>query len=627
MRRKWRRTAICAALAAASAISAYFLSSVQFFQLVNLKAQDIHFLLRRWISPNAVPVNNIVLVTIDQYSLDKFPELLPFWHPYYAEAIKASAAAGAKVLVLDVAFGVPVNKWEPNHDQMLVEAISGAAAVMPTVCAYVPNATGWTVPINMLAPALGLSAFANLTDDPDDFIREQELLEDPDPKAPAGTPIARGMALRAAEKYLGEDAQYRDGRLYLKGREIPISADRRITINYAGPARTIPRVSLAKVIEASRAGNTRQLRDWVGGKIVLLGPDSIDDRHATPFFTLFAGKDWLTPGVEIHANVLNTILTGNYLLPTPNWLRLTSLFLIAGVTVFVAVGRNSAWLAALALAIFIGSHLAFRAGTILPSAELLAGWLFATLSGIVYRNATAEKKSAFFRSAVALFVGKQVARSLEESQHIGLTGKRQEVTILFTDIRGFTAFCEEKDPALVVELLNEYMGQMVSIIHVYHGHVNKFIGDGILAVFCDDDLHGQPGTHAGDHAIRATNCAIRMVTAPGDFKTGAGLHSGQVVIGNVGSAEKMEFTVLGDTVNLASRLESMNKEHKTKLLLSEATRELLENQVQVEYLGSVAIRGKTLPMKIYTATALLEKQSLATEEMEMPAAAVRSEEM
>jgi len=231
--------------------------------------------------------------------------------------------------------------------------------------------------------------------------------------------------------------------------------------------------------------------------------------------------------------------------------------------------------------------------------------LLSMFGAFIYRNATAEKKSAFFRSAVALFVGKQVARSLDESQHIGLTGKRQNVTILFTDIRGFTAFCEEKDPGLVVDLLNDYMGDMVSIIHTWHGHVNKFIGDGILAVFCDDD----PGAKRGDHAIRATQCALEMVTLPGDFKTGAGLHSGPVVIGNVGSAEKMEFTVLGDTVNLASRLESMNKEHKTKLLLSESTRELLENQVQVEYLGSVTIRGKTLPMKIYTAATLIESKN------------------
>jgi adenylate cyclase len=621
MRRQWKRSAICAGLTAASAICAYFLSDVHFFQLVNLKAQDTHFLLRSWISPNAVPISNkIVLITIDQTALNTFPEVQLFWHPYYAEAIKASAAAGAKVLVLDVAFGVPVQKWEPNHDGMLVDAISTTAATMPTVCAYVPNANAWTVPINMLAPALGLSAFANLTDDPDDFIRRQVLVLN------SQSGLTHSMALLAAEKYLGEEAQFRGERLYLKGREIPSSAEHQMTINYVGRSGTVPHHSLAEFIRAARSGDTKKLHDWVAGKIVLLGPDNMDDRHATPYFTLFSDREGLTAGVEIHANVLNTILTGKYLLPAPEWLRILSLLLVTGLTVGIGatlgIGSSSAWLAAIATATYFGTHLLFRFGMILPTAELFAGWMLAMFGAFLYRNATAEKKSAFFRSAVALFVGKQVARSLDESQQIGLTGKRQQVTILFTDIRGLTAFCEEKDPAVVVDLLNDYMGHMVSIIHKWHGHVNKFIGDGILAVFCDDDLHGQPGTHPGDHAIRATRCAVEMVTAPGDFKTGAGLHSGQVVIGNVGSAEKMEFTVLGDTVNLASRLESLNKEHKTKLLLSEVTQELLENQVQVEYLGSVAIRGKTLPMKIYTATALIESK-----QKQVPAgAAVGSEE-
>ena len=299
-------------------------------------------------------------------------------------------------------------------------------------------------------------------------------------------------------------------------------------------------------------------------------------------------------------------------MPAPAWLRLLCLFLVAGMTVAGTVlfargtvPRRQAP-AGVGLAHHSSAPAFFRAGIVLPTAEFLAAWVFAMFGGFVYRNATAEKKSAFFRSAVALFVGKQVARNLDESQHLALTGKRSNVTILFTDIRGFTAFCEEKDPAVVVDLLNEYMGGMVSIIHAHYGHVNKFIGDGILAVFCDDDLHGEPGTRPGDHATRATLCAIEMVTAPGDFKTGAGLHSGPVVIGNVGSAEKMEFTVLGDTVNLASRLESMNKEQKSKLLMSESTREMLDDAVEVTCLGSVSIRGKTLPMKIYTAATLIE---------------------
>ena len=251
------------------------------------------------------------------------------------------------------------------------------------------------------------------------------------------------------------------------------------------------------------------------------------------------------------------------------------------------------------------THVLFRMGWILSSSEVVEAFGISLLGGIIYEYATAERKSSFFRGAVALFVGKQVAQSLDRSQTISLTGKRQTVTILFTDIRGFTAFCESKDPALVVHLLNTYMQTMVSIIVKYAGHVNKFIGDGILAVFSDDDEGAKPG----DHAARAVECATEMVNAKaGDFKTGAGIHSGEVVIGNVGSSDKMEFTVLGDTVNLASRLESLNKEQKTKLLLSRETLEMsgAGTDTIYTYVGEVPVRGKTEPMKLYTVTSLLE---------------------
>jgi adenylate cyclase len=154
-------------------------------------------------------------------------------------------------------------------------------------------------------------------------------------------------------------------------------------------------------------------------------------------------------------------------------------------------------------------------------------------------------------------------------------------------------------------LLNIYMATMCSIIVQHGGHVNKFIGDGILAVFSDDD----EGSKSGDHGLRAVKCAVQMVNAPGQFKTGTGLHSGEVVIGNVGSSDKMEFTVLGDTVNLASRLESLNKEHKTKLLLSEETFEIIGGAIDTVYLGAVPVRGKSVPMKLYTAASLVDGKS------------------
>jgi adenylate cyclase len=606
MIRNWQRVAICAAIALGSVTVTLLLATVPFFHLLNLKAQDAHFVLR-----GTVPTKDIVLIGIDDKALNTFPELYSFWHPYYADAIRGASAAGAKVLVLDVAFAIPVAKYEPNNDSMLAQAFAEASSSMPVVTAFVASAAdqknaAFAVPLNMMSSAFGTAAYANLTVDPDNFVRRQELIESPKQGEPTAQ-LTRSMALRAAEKFLGKDVQFHDGNLYLGERAIPTGGKRDMTINYAGPADSFPRVSLFDFIQAVRAGNQAQLERWVKGKIVLLGPDNnTDDRHATPFYTAFALTDkWMTPGVEIHANTLRTLLTGDFLKPVPAWLRVFSLAVAAGATVAVVTFFAGAQMSVLCVAVLglalLATHILFISGWLLSSTELMLVFVWALVGGVVYRFATAEKKSSFFKSAVALFVGKQVALSLDRNQKIGLTGERRLVTIMFSDIRGFTAFCESKDPAEVVGLLNTYMATMCAIIVRHGGHVNKFIGDGILAVFSDDDEGAKPA----DHARRAVDCAMEMVNAPGEFKTGTGLHSGEVVIGNVGSSDKMEFTVLGDTVNLASRLESLNKEHHTKLLLSEATFEIIGGAIDTLYLGNVSVRGKSVPMKLYTAASLM----------------------
>jgi adenylate cyclase len=471
----------------------------------------------------------------------------------------------------------------------------------------------------MMSAVFGANAFANLTADNDDFVRRQELFEEPK----EGAPTTRGMGLRAAEKFLGQEMELKGGRLFLAGREIPVDAGRNLMINYAGPADTFPHISLYDVVTAYRKGDKARLEQWFKGNAVLVGPDSSSDsdRHATPFYTAFSlSKKWLTAGVEIHANVLNTILTGDFLKPVPEWaedlaLLIAAVLCIAAVMPF-AIPQTIALSVVVLLALFAGTHLLFREGWLLPTSQILLAFGWAFLGGIVYRFATAKHKSSFFRNAVALFVGKQVASSLEETERISMVGDRRMVTILFTDIRGFTAFCESKDPAVVVDLLNVYMSKMVAIIVKYNGHVNKFIGDGILAVFSDSD----PGAEPGDHALRTVKAATEMVSeVVGEFRTGSGMHSGEVVIGNVGSSDKLEFTVLGNTVNLASRLESLNKDQKTRLLMSEETREMLGGQIDTVYLGAVPVKGKTEKMKLFTVTSLLDESRLAElREQEQP---------
>jgi len=604
MNRNWKRIAICAAIAIGATIVTRLLSNISFFHLLDLKARDAHFVLR-----GKQPTKDIFILGMDDKTDAAYPEPHLFWGHHYADALKAAADAGAKGFVIDVAFPIPAAKYDADNDAVLAEAFTYANSKMFLVTAFVGSEAdqtdpAFTVPINMLAGAFGTAGLANLTVDDDDFVRRQVMIETPDPKVPFEQ-LKRSMALHAAEGFLGKPATMRDGKLYLGDLFVPIDQERNVIINFAGPADTFPRASLVDFIQASKKGNQKQLEEWVKGKIVLVGPDSKadPDRHATPYYTSFGATDkWRMAGVEIHANAIQTLLNGKFLQAAPRWAEIAGPLAVAGVTVAIsasfAATQTALWSVVVIAVGLLISHLFFLKGWLLSDIELGQAFVLALLGGVVYRFTTAERKSTFFKSAVALFVGKQVAQSLESSEKIGLTGKRGVVTILFTDIRGFTAFCESKDPAVIVDLLNVYMAVMCSFIVKYKGHVNKFIGDGILAVFSDDDEGAKPG----DHAARALQCAVDMVSAPNDFKTGAGLHTGEVVIGNVGSSDKMEFTVLGDTVNLASRLESLNKEHKTKMLLSDAVLALAGDAIEAKYLGEVAVRGKTEPMKLYTVT-------------------------
>ena len=614
MRKKWRHWAFCAVLAIGSALGAPLLSDVRFFQILNLKAYDAHFIVRDFLRGRPA-ISDIVLLTADKKAYDTFPELRVFWNQHYANAIRAAGQAGAKVIALDLAFGVPIDQWQPGADEVLAGAIS--TSTVPVVVGYVSeinsNRQSQSIPVNMVAAALGLGAFANLTSDADDFIRNQELMEAPSANA-ADPPPARSLAMRTVEKYIGTDAQFQKGGLELKGRTVPVSPRRSIAINYAGPPNTFPSVSLADFEAAAKAGNQGQLRKWVDGKIVLLGTDFVDDRFDTPFYTLFSGSKWTMPGVEIHANTVRTLLTRNFLLPAPQWALGLALLLATAVTVTIvtafAAGRAVGLVVAEVMVILVATHLLFEEGVILSTSEVLLATSVSLIASLVYRYATEETRGDLFRRAVALFVGKQLASSIDESDAIALSGKRMEVTILFTDIRGFTAFTEqvseEQGPEVVVQLLNEYMAMMVGIIVMYRGHVNKFIGDGILAVFSDED----EGVEPGDHAVRAVRCATRMVTAGSRFETGAGIHTGPAVVGNVGSADKMEYTVLGDTVNLASRIESLNKEHHTKLLMTGTTQGRLGSLVETSHLGQAPVRGKAMPIDLYTVASLVVKAAV-----------------
>src|ERR1035438_5866587 len=435
MTRKWRHWALCAVLAIGSVLAAWSLDEVSFFQNLNLKAYDAHFVVRNYLFGKP-DISNIILLTSEQNAMDTFPELLEFWNRHYADAITAGAEAGAKVNGLDLAFGIPIDTREKDPDEKLAGAVSTAMPV-PVVVGYVErlqsNKASQEVPINMLAAALGLAAFANLTTDQDGFSRRQELMEAPSGK-PDDPPPARCLAMHIVEKYLGVDAEFRNGKITLEGHPIP-TENRAITINYAGGPGTFLRVSLADFVAAAEAGDKAKLRNWVSGKIVLIGSDFVADRFNTPFFTPFiAHSD--TAGVEVHANTVRTLLGHLYLVGVPQWLRLLSFILATTVTVLVSTSVGASRAVPLILleiiAILIFTHVLFEYGLILSTSELLLATSICLVFSIVYRFATEEKRGNLFRSAVALFVGKKAATSIDETEAIALSGKRLEVTIMFT---------------------------------------------------------------------------------------------------------------------------------------------------------------------------------------------------
>jgi adenylate cyclase len=193
---------------------------------------------------------------------------------------------------------------------------------------------------------------------------------------------------------------------------------------------------------------------------------------------------------------------------------------------------------------------------------------------------------------------------LSDPSKLSLGGTKKELTILFSDIRNFTTISESLPPEEVVQLLNEYLAEMTSIVFKYHGTVDKFIGDAVMAFW------GAPLPQE-DHALLACRCAIEMIEtvealkvrwhAMGrvTFDIGVGLNTGEVIVGNIGSQQRMDYTVIGDNVNLASRLEGVNKQFHTHIIIGEQTYAKVQHVVEVRSLGGVKVKGKEIEVGIF----------------------------
>lgn len=392
---------------------------------------------------------------------------------------------------------------------------------------------------------------------------------------------------------------------------IPIDNQGAMTINYRGtrssengdeyqtfPVRSFSSYA-AKAPGADPASwpNTRQL----GGRIVMVGPFSsgvADDEKNTPFGQMY--------GVEMHANALNTILMRNFLLPVPSWLA--ALVLLGGILLIASLASRFSTLWSLLVTLlllligFVGVLILFDDfSRVYPYSSFFTGLLLTFLLVVAYRALTEEREKRKTRAIFSKYVSPDVVTDLL-AHPPELGGIDKEITVLFSDIRGFTSLSEGMTPQELVNHLNLYLTAMTDIIHEYKGTLDKYVGDEIMCFW------GAP-LEQPDHAILASKCALRMMDVlkqmnaewPENRKIniGIGLNSGVMTVGNMGSQGRMNYTLMGDNVNLGARLEGTNKEYLTNIIVSENTYSYLGDQAIVRELDNIRVKGKNRSVLIY----------------------------
>jgi len=315
------------------------------------------------------------------------------------------------------------------------------------------------------------------------------------------------------------------------------------------------------------------------------------------------------PGIQLHASVADSILSGHVIAPASGGSRIGSVIAIA-----CAVGLLAAFLpfsiAAIASVVLLGALTAatvaaFGHGHWVNLVQPLASGALALFAGTAYQYAIEGREKRKVSKLFGRYVSRDVyAHLMANPDTARLGGTRRDMTVLFSDIRGFTAVTERGDPELLVGQLNEYFTVMVEIVFRHHGTLDKFVGDMVMALFSaplDDREHAEHAVQTAVEMVQALAQLNQRWTAEGKpaLDIGIGINSGDMIAGNIGSSAVMSYTVIGDNVNLGARLESLNKDYGTRIIISDATRVRLTAQYPLRPLGDVIVKGKSRPVAIY----------------------------
>jgi adenylate cyclase len=375
----------------------------------------------------------------------------------------------------------------------------------------------------------------------------------------------------------------------------------RLMMNYNGPPGTYQTVSMIDVIEG------RVPPELFKDKVVLIGATAVGlgDVVATPFHPRL-------PGVDLHATIIDNIIHNRYLYRESGQQAIDfAIILLVGLSLGYFLSKLNALRSTVYTVLLIGGFTAFNIWAFVSHDWVLA-WVIPVLHQSVtafvlisYKYVTEEREKKKTKQTFQSYLDQQVVEQvLSNPDMLKLGGEKRPLTVLFSDIRGFTSFSEKMAPEEVVHFLNQYFERMQAIIFRHHGTLDKLIGDAVMCFW------GAP-LETKEHAVRGVVTALEMIQAvdelrgvlvlPGGakFDIGIGVNSGQMVFGNMGSSSRMSYTVMGDNVNLGSRLESLNKYYGTRIIISDSTYEEVKQMVYCRELDTIQVKGKSHAVTIY----------------------------
>jgi len=415
------------------------------------------------------------------------------------------------------------------------------------------------------------------------------------------------LSLEAVRRYMGSPplmmnvAEYGVDSIKVGNHTIPTDEQGRLLVNYRGPQNTFPYYSVVDVINGTVPAEA--LKD----KIVLVGATAVGiyDMRVTPFSGTF-------PGVEVHANSIDNILRGDAI-SRPDWIVVFDLAAIIGLGLILSyvisrISPIAATLMTVTLIVLyiIGNNYVFTAfETWLTEVYPIMTMVFVFAGVTTYRFMTEERKKREIKGAFSRYVSPSLVDDiLKDPSKLVLGGEERRLTVFFSDIRGFTTISEGLSPQDLVTLINSYLTPMTDLVLKSGGTVDKYMGDAIMAFW------GAP-VWQEDHAVRAARTALAMMTKLREMQVewaekglpkidiGIGLSTGKLTCGNMGSHMRFDYTVMGDSVNLGSRLEGLNKEYGTHIIVPKYTYEEVQGQFVLRQLDKIKVKGKQVPIKIF----------------------------